>query len=92
MAAIDLSFVKEGNAWVADMQSPGKCIVQIERMESGWTTVFTKIDDLRFAEVADFPDGSYKSEVIFELNIPAGMNIRIQSNKEVKNAKYIVEE
>lgn len=91
MASVDLNFTKEGKVYVADIASPGKCIVQIERKESGWTTVFSKVDDLGFSEVAKFPDGPDKKSVIFELNIPEGMPVRIQSNKVVEIAKYVTE-
>lgn len=91
MASVDLNFTKEDKVYVADIASPGKCIVQIERKESGWTTVFSKIDDLDFSEVAKFPDGPDKKSVIFELDIPKGMPVRIQSNKEVEIAKYVTE-
>jgi N-acetylmuramoyl-L-alanine amidase len=91
MASVDLNFTKEDKVYVADIASPGKCIVQIERKESGWTTVFSKVDNLEFSEVAKFPDGPDKKSVIFELNIPEGMPVRIQSNKEVEIAKYVTE-
>ena len=43
MASVDLNFTKEDKVYVADIVSPGKCIVQIERKKSGWTTIVSKI-------------------------------------------------
>lgn len=54
MASVDLNFTKEDKVYVADIASPGKCIVQIERKNQGGLLYFQRLMIWIFPKLQNF--------------------------------------
>lgn len=84
-----LNFTKEKDLWITRFTNTGNTIVQIEREKDGVVSVLAQIDGLQEVPIAQFQNG-YTPNVIFQLNIPAGVNITIKSQTEVLKAATFV--
>lgn len=81
----DIEFIEKDGVYVADFESEGKCVVQVD---NGTT------DNLfLYRHMPDMEPSSYDKldfvchQRVFDLDVPAGMMIRIISKTEVKAAK-----
>ena len=83
-----ISFIEKEGLYVADFASKGKCVIQIDNGTA---------DDLAFyRHMPDMEPSSYDRlefdcrKRVFDLDVPAGMMIRIISKTQVKAAKMVV--
>lgn len=86
-----LNFGKEGDVYVARYTSEGNTVVQLEREKWGEVSVLAGIGGLDAVPIAQFKNG-YTPNVIFAVNVPAGVNIVVKSQTEVTNAQILVEQ
>lgn len=84
-----ISFGEKGGSYVADFASKGKCVIQIDNG--------TADDNLMFyRHMPDMEPSSYDRldfdcrKRVFDLDVPAGMMIRIISKTAVKAAKMVI--
>lgn len=91
MAATTLIFSKVGDKWVTTFTSMGESIVEMERKGQGLCSIRANIEGMKSVPVTSFKN-PYESNVIFNLDIPAGVEVTIESATEVINAKMITEE
>lgn len=84
-----ISFSEKGGSYVADFASKGKCVIQIDNG--------TADDNLMFyRHMPDMEPSSYGRlefdcrKRVFDLDVPAGMMIRIISKTAVKAAKMVI--
>ena len=84
----NISFQEKKGLYVADFASKGKCVIQVDN---------GTVDDLIiYRHMPDMEPSSYDRLVIdsrkrvIDLDVPAGMMIRIISKTSVKAAKMVV--
>lgn len=83
-----LNFNKEGDVYVARFQSEGNTAIHMEREEWGVVSVLASIGGLSPVPIAEFKNG-YTPNVIFEVNVPSGIEITIKSQTEVIEAQTL---
>lgn len=84
--ATDLKFVQDGTKYVCDITPSEATAIQIERDEKKTFTVYGYIDDL--TPVPLFTSDAFE-DIIFQLDVPSGVNIRMTSWSPVKAAKML---
>lgn len=89
MASKNLTFTNQNGEWVAKT-SDGPGIVQLARNEQGSVSVSTNIPGMDAVPIAAFKN-PYKADVIFKLDVPAGIEVTIKSATEVTEAKFFTE-
>ena len=82
----EISFKKGVEGYVADYTSEGRTIIQIQGVKSGRLSVFQFIDTM---EPCPMKIESFTNTVL-EVNVPAGMKVRLVSDVEVKAVKALV--
>lgn len=90
MATTNLTFTKQGDEWVSTFTATGAGIVEIERKKQGNCSVFANISGMNAVPIASFQN-PYVKNVIFNLDIPAGIEVTIKSATEVTAAKMFTE-
>lgn len=91
MATTNLTFNKVGDKYQTSFTSEGESIVQIERKAQGLCSVRANIEGMAPVPITSFQN-AYENNVIFNLDIPAGIEVTIESATEVTNAKMFTEE
>lgn len=84
-----LVFVKDEQEekWVSTLVAPdGGCVVQVDRGGDALLMVYANLEGMNPVSVFGVPAHG-RTDVIFELNIPAGVNVTIVSWSEVVNAQ-----
>lgn len=89
MASKNLTFTKQNGEWVAKT-SDGPGIVQLARTEQGIVSVSANISGMEAVPIAAF-NNPYKADVIFYLDVPAGIDVTIKSATDVTAAKFFTE-
>lgn len=89
MASKNLTFTNQNGEWVAKT-SDGPGIVQLARTEQGTVSVSANISGMEAVPIAAF-NNPYVSDVIFKLEVPAGIEVTIKSSTEVVEAKMFTE-
>lgn len=84
-----LKFNKEGDSYIAKFQSAGNTVVELIREKAGVVSVLAGIGSLEPVPVAQFQNG-FTSNVIFQVNVPAGVNVVVKSQTEVVKAETLV--
>lgn len=82
----EISFKKGVGGYVADYTSEGRTMVQIQGVKSGRLSVYQFIDTM---EPCMMKTESFTNTVL-EINVPAGMKVRLVSDVEVKAVKALV--
>lgn len=90
MAATDLSFSKnEGNKYVASFVSEGPVTIQVKRQEAGPLNIYANIDGMDAIYVGGYGPYNSSANLIFNVDVPAGVNVSVESFTEVLEAKKI---
>lgn len=84
--ATDLVFTEQENCYVCEINPNGSYAVEVEFLEKSYFAVYGYIDGLTPVEL--FKSDDQKS-VLFQLDIPEGVRVRMVSWKPVKSAKII---
>lgn len=82
----EISFKKEAEGYVAEYTSEGRTMVQIQGVKSGRISVSQFIDTM---QPCPMKTESFWNTVM-EINVPAGMKVRLVSDVEVKAVKALV--
>ena len=82
----EISFKKGAEGFVAEYTSEGRTMVQIQGVKSGRLSVSQFIDTM---EPVAMDTVNFTNSVI-EINVPAGMKVRLLSDVEVKKVKALV--
>lgn len=82
----EISFKKGAEGYVAEYTSEGRTMVQIQGVKSGRISVSQFIDGM---EPCQMKTENF-SNTVMEINVPAGMKVRLVSDVEVKAVKSIV--
>lgn len=90
MATKNLTFRNVGDKWAATFTAEGPSIVQIKRKAQGLCSVYANLADMSPVPIAVFQN-PYVQDVIFNLEVPAGIEVTIESAVEVVSAKQFVE-
>lgn len=90
MAATNLTFSKVGDKWSTKFTATGEGIVEIEREKQGLCSVYANISGMAAVPIVSFQN-PYVRDVIFNLDVPVGIEVTIESATEVTNAKMFVE-
>lgn len=86
----DLVFEKiEGEKWSCTFPSEGNSVVEVEREQAGSVIVYASLEGMREVDVLNFANA--RKDTIFQLEIPVGVTVRIESAKEVTKAKIMTE-
>lgn len=82
----EISFKKGVEGYVADYTSEGRTIIQIQGVKSGRLSVSQFIDMMEpcLMKTENF------TNTVLEVNVPAGMKVRLVSDVEVKAVKALV--
>lgn len=84
--ATTLNFKQEGSKYVYDFVSEGAVTIQVERNEKKDFTVYAFIGDL--TPVPLFTSSTFE-DIIFQVDVPEGVNVRLVSWCEVVSAQMI---
>lgn len=88
MAATDLSFSKnEENKYVASFVSEGPVTIQVKRQEAGSLNIYANIDGMDAIYVGGYGPYNGSANLIFNVDVPAGVNVSVESFTEVLEAK-----
>lgn len=82
----EISFKKDAEGYVAEYTSEGRTMVQIQGVKSGRLTVYQFIDTMEPVSM----DTKNFSNTVLEINVPAGMKVRLLSDVEIKAVKALV--
>lgn len=88
MAVATLNFEKVGDVWATKFLSEGSCVIEMERKDKGLVSVLANIDDMEAVVVTNF-ENPYSANVIFEVDVPEGLEVTVRSATEVTNAKVL---
>lgn len=88
MAATKLTFKAEGKRWVAEYTSKGEATIQVERAVHGTLTILAKLAAMNYAPIWATDMFGSPNQIV-NINIPAGVMVRIESATEVVNAKIL---
>lgn len=88
MAATKLTFKAEGTKYVAEYTSKGEATIQVERAVHGTLTILAKLAAMNYAPIWA-TDMFGTPNIIVNINVPAGVMVRIESATEVVNAKIL---
>ena len=92
MSTKSLEFTKEKKWSVASFNSPGTpCVVQIQQKEAGDVNVFANAEGMEPTRIGNINNYA-NPNVIFNVEVPEGLTITVQSFGEVECAKIVVEE
>lgn len=82
----EISFKKGAEGYMAEYTSEGRTMVQIQGVKSGRLTISQFIDTMEpvTMETVNF------TNTVIEINVPAGMKVRLLSDVEVKKVKALV--
>lgn len=82
----EISFKKGAEGYMAEYTSEGRTMVQIQGVKSGRLTISQFIDTMEpvAMETVNF------TNTVIEINVPAGMKVRLLSDVEVKKVKALV--
>lgn len=83
----DISFSEKNGMYVADFVSKGKCVIQIDNGTVENLIFYWHMPDME-PSYYDQLDFDYRKRV-FDLDVPAGMMIRIISKTQVNAAKMV---
>lgn len=86
--ATTLTFVKDNDGYSANFTSKGSCVIQIERDKPSLIAVQANLEGMNPVPVTNFQNG-YTPNAIFEIDVPAGVDVTIKSSTEVTNAKML---
>lgn len=94
--ATQLSFSQDGSLYKASFVSAGKTTVQIERDYNlydnrGALIVYAYIDGMNRTPIKNWSKNNASPNMIFQIDVPAGVNIDIVSDCNVTSANYITE-
>lgn len=97
MANQKLNFTQEGSKYKASFVSAGTTVVQLEREYKaenniGQLTVYAYIDGMNPVPVRNWTSYEASRNMIFQIDIPAGVTVEIVSLCRVINANIITED
>lgn len=80
----EISFKKGAEGYMAEYTSEGRTMVQIQGVKSGRLTISQFIDTMEpvTMETVNF------TNTVIEINVPAGMKVRLLSDVEVKKSRH----
>lgn len=84
----NISFQEKDGLYVADFTSKGKCVIQVDNGTADKLRIYRYMPDMEPSSY-DQLDFDWRKRV-FDLDVPAGMMIRIISKTQVKAAKMVV--
>lgn len=84
----NISFQEKDGLYVADFASKGKCVIQVDNGTAEKLRIYRYMPDME-PNSYDQLDFDCRKRV-FDLDVPAGMMIRIISKTQVKAAKMVV--
>lgn len=83
-----LNFSENNGVWEAKYTSSGNSVIQVERNKPGSLEILANLTGFQPVMVNKY-ESFYNSNVFFKVEIPAGIEITIQSETEVMNAKML---
>lgn len=83
-----LNFEKTGDVWAAKFTSQGSCVIELERNTQGIVSISANLSGMVEVPVTDFKNG-YTPNVIFEVDVPEGVEVTVRSGSEVTQAKML---
>lgn len=84
----NISFQEKDGLYIADFASKGKCVIQVDNGTVNDLIIYRHMPDMEPSSY-DQLDFDFRKRV-FDLDVPAGMMIRIISQTPVKAAKMVV--
>lgn len=93
MAKTDvLEFSKEKRGYSCEFTSVGRCVIQIDREDSGTLSIYVKLEGMDYVLLYQYPAVQFNDNMIFELDIQKGLSVKILSSVGVMSAKMAYEE
>lgn len=84
----NISFQEKDGLYVADFASKGKCVIQVDNGTADKLRIYRYMPDMEPNSYDQLDFDCHKR--VFDLDVPAGMMIRIISKTPVKAAKMVV--
>lgn len=84
----NISFQEKDGLYVADFTSKGKCVIQVDNGTADKLRIYRYMPDMEPSSYDQLDFDCRKR--VFDLDVPAGMMIRIISKTSVKAAKMVV--
>lgn len=84
----NISFQEKDGLYVADFASKGKCVIQVDNGTADKLRIYRYMPDMEPNSYDQLGFDCHKR--VFDLDVPAGMMIRIISKTQVKAAKMVV--
>lgn len=84
----NISFQDKDGLYVADFTSKGKCVIQVDNGTADKLRIYRYMPDMEPSSYDQLDFDCRKR--VFDLDVPAGMMIRIISKTQVKAAKMVV--
>lgn len=84
----NISFQEKDGLYVADFASKGKCVIQVDNGTADKLRIYRYMPDMEPNSYDQLDFDCHKR--VFDLDVPAGMMIRIISKTQVKAAKMVV--
>ena len=79
----EVSFTRKGDKWVGEFDSEGKNYLQIQGVKDGSLTISQYMEEM---EPVVFDTRAFGNS-LFEIEVPAGIKVRLESTVEVKACK-----
>lgn len=90
MAATSLEFSKNAtNRYEASFVSEGAVVIQVERAGNGYINVYANLDGMSKTYIGGYGLYNGGSNLIFSVDVPAGVTVTIESLTEVVSAKML---
>lgn len=77
-----------GNLWAAKFTSQGACVIEMERKSHGLVAITANLEGMAEVPVTNFQN-PYGKNVIFEVDVPEGVEITVKSESEVTKAAML---
>lgn len=87
--ATQLNFSKDGNIWRSQYTSKGDTVVQLSRKRGGKVVVYCNIEGMPATPVHTWSDYEFGQYVIFNVAVPEGVVVTIESASEVTAANML---
>lgn len=83
-----MDFIQKGNRWECEFEIDGKQIMQIIRTDRGGFDIYAKsnYDNLPYVSVYSEPRVGERQNLLFTLDIPVGMMVKLVSYTEIVSA------
>lgn len=87
----ELNFTENAGVWIANFISQGNTVIEIERTKPSTILILANLEGMKPVIVGSYPN-NYSNNAIFNIQVPKGIEVTIESPTEVIDAKLQIED